>query len=219
MTATPRLSPITVAVIVVAILLFAGGMWALQGGHQNMDAHDAEIERIHASKPSAPSAPPSTDEEPGIGDGVHLVNRDIKPGIYTIKATGTCYWARLRDVTGEISDVIANGNNAPEIVEVQAGDAAFESRGCGRWVPVEETYFDPPLQAFRNGTVMVGKHIEPGTYRAEGTQACYWARLSNFSHEVPRSILANGTSPTTVRIKPTDAGFTSVGCGPWMKMP
>jgi hypothetical protein len=67
--------------------------------------------------------------------------------------------------------------------------------------------------------VQVDKHIQPGTYRADGTEACYWARLSDFTHEGASGILANGTSPTTIEIKPSDAGFTSFGCGPWMLLP
>lgn len=192
----------------------------MQSAREPLDAEHARLDRLNSpSLPPRQLAPTRASDGSGFGDGVHLVSQDIKPGLYTSKSTGTCYWARLSDLTGELDDVIANGNNSPEIVEVQASDAAFESRGCGRWVPVEETYFDPPLQAFRNGTVLVGKHIQPGTYRAEGTEPCYWARLSNFSHEGTSGILANGNEPTTIKIKPTDAGFTSVGCGPWLKMP
>lgn len=158
---------------------------------------------------------PEGDDASGIGDGTHHVGDDIAPGIYMSTGDGTCYWARLAGFSGELDDVRANGNNAPEIVAIAEDDAAFETQGCGEWVPAAETAPPSPANEFGDGTYQVGRHIQPGTYRADGDGTCYWARLSNFSHAGVDGIVTNGNSPTTIEIAPTDAGFTTSGCGTW----
>ena len=74
-----------------------------------------------------------------------------------------------------------------------------------------------------DGTYVVGKDIEPGTYRTDGPQGglvtnCYWARLSSTSGDL-RDIIANGNTMgrTTVTIAPTDKAFTTTGCNRWTK--
>lgn len=69
-----------------------------------------------------------------FGTGVHLVGQDIEPGTYRTEGTGSCYWARLRGLGGELGDVIANGlPRGPTTVQIHASDVAFESSGCGQW--------------------------------------------------------------------------------------
>jgi hypothetical protein len=69
-----------------------------------------------------------------------------------------------------------------------------------------------------DGSWRVGIDIEPGTYRTEGADTCYWKRLSGFTGEFG-DILANGIpkGPVVVTILPSDAGFTSSRCGIWAK--
>jgi hypothetical protein len=71
-------------------------------------------------------------------------------------------------------------------------------------------------RSFGDGTHVVGNEIRPGTYRAQGADGCYWARLHNFSGGV-NSILANDNAagPAVVTILSTDKGFESDGCGTW----
>jgi hypothetical protein len=128
-----------------------------------------------------------------------------------------CYWARLSGFTGELDDIIANGNNGPEIVAIDPSDAGFETRGCGDWLPVDDTVPEAPATEFTDGTHRVGAHIEAGTYRADGgDDLCYRARLSDFSQELD-GIIANGSSPGVVELQAGDAGFTTVGCGTWTR--
>jgi hypothetical protein len=63
----------------------------------------------------------------------------------------------------------------------------------------------------------VGVDIPPGTYRAANpSQGCYWERLRGFSGEFEDLIANNFTdAPEVVTIAPTDAGFSSDGCGTW----
>ena len=179
-----------------------------------------------ADEPTATSAPetvapepePEPEPEPGFGDGTHAVGSDIEPGTYRSTGTSTCYWVRMRDFSGDFEAIIANGNNTPEIVSIAADDAGFETRGCGRWVPVEGTYPPAPASEFEHGTFAVGHHIEPGTYRSDGEEMCYWARLSGFTHDGINDVITNGNNSTTIEISASDVGFTTFGCGTWTKV-
>ena len=68
-----------------------------------------------------------------------------------------------------------------------------------------------------DGTFLVGEDIQPGTYRTDGEEGCYWARLSDASGEL-ESIIANGNpqGPTTVTISTSDAAFETNGCSGWI---
>lgn len=75
-----------------------------------------------------------------------------------------------------------------------------------------------------DGTYVVGKDIEPGTYRTEGPQGgiitdCYWARLSGTSGE-PDDIIANEVTKgrTTVTIEGGDKAFSTNGCKTWKQV-
>ncbi|MCF6139543.1 hypothetical protein [Pseudalkalibacillus berkeleyi] len=68
-----------------------------------------------------------------FGDGVHIVGIDIEPGKYKLDGSGT-YWARLKGVSMELGDVIANGNpDGATIVTIAESDFAFQSSGGGTW--------------------------------------------------------------------------------------
>lgn len=63
--------------------------------------------------------------------GMYLVGRDIGPGMYRGVAgedvLGSCYWARLSGVSGELDEVLANDNATGQYyIEVQPGDFALE---------------------------------------------------------------------------------------------
>jgi hypothetical protein len=60
--------------------------------------------------------------------GMYLVGRDMLPGTY--QGNGSCYWERLRNVSGSFDAIIANGNTDGQFyVQVSEGDFAF-STGC-----------------------------------------------------------------------------------------
>jgi hypothetical protein len=202
--------------LLVLVVLIAGCTALLAGG--GGDDEDT-------ASPPPPAATEQAEEEKsadeaeadGIGDGTHNVGDDIAAGTYRSTGDESCYWARLAGFSGELDDILANGNNAPEIVSISRTDAGFETRGCGDWVPVRETAPESPATEFGDGTYQVGVHIRPGTYRADGGGTCYWARLSNFSHQGVAGIITNGNNPTTIEIAARDAGFTTSGCGTWTR--
>jgi hypothetical protein len=66
-------------------------------------------------------------------DGVYVVGTDVVPGIYTSAGPvegDTCYWRRV----GADGATLANAlSSQPQIVQINAEDAAFKTRGCQPW--------------------------------------------------------------------------------------
>jgi hypothetical protein len=82
-----------------------------------------------------------------------------------------------------------------------------------------------PATTIGQGTFVVGREVQPGTYRTEGpdqdslVSICTWQRLKNTSGEVG-SWIASGIEkgPAVVTIKSSDAAFKSQGCQTWTKV-
>ena len=69
---------------------------------------------------------------------------------------------------------------------------------------------------FGDGIYIIGTDIQPGTYRNNGQQGCYYERLSGFGGILGETIANENTdSPAVVTISPTDRGFKSARCGIW----
>lgn len=65
------------------------------------------------------------EESDEIGPGMYLVGKDIQPGRYKT-ADDSGYWARLKGLSGELDDIIANDNMAGGgYVEISESDVAF----------------------------------------------------------------------------------------------
>lgn len=158
-----------------------------------------------------------------FGDGTHRVGADIRPGTYRApKVSGGifagCYWARLRNFSGGLNGIIANGNEmAPTLVTIKSSDRGFEANGCGRWTS-DLRRITKSRTRIVAGTYLVGVDIAPGTYFARCTRSGYWARLRNFTGEL-NGIIANDNprGREIVTIARTDRGFTSHGCGTWSR--
>ena len=73
-----------------------------------------------------------------FGAGAYIVGTDMEPGTYRSSGGRNCYYERLRDFTGGMNSIIANGNtNNPTIVTIAPTDAGFQSNGCGTWTKLE----------------------------------------------------------------------------------
>ena len=158
---------------------------------------------------------PSTE----VSDGTWRVGVDIVAGTYRTEGTDSCYWERLSGFTGKFSDILANDNPpGPAVVAIRSSDAGYTSKRCGTWVLADTAKPEHPSTEVSHGTSRVGVDIVAGTYRTEGTDSCYWARLSGFTGEFS-DILANGNprGPAIVTILASDAGFTSRRCGTWIR--
>lgn len=70
------------------------------------------------------------------GDGEYLVGEDIAAGTYkTAGGDGSfgCYWARLKDASGEFDAIIANNNlDGPGRVTLNKGEY-FQTKRCQEW--------------------------------------------------------------------------------------
>jgi hypothetical protein len=156
-----------------------------------------------------------------FGDGTNLVPDDVAPGTYrTVAYTEECYWVRLSGFEGGLEDWVSSGiGPGYHVVTIGPTDDGFDSHECGAWTadlgPVTRT-----TQEFGEGTYIVGTDLEPGTWTAESGDNCYWARLSGFggteAEIIQQGLAAEGVRPT-VTITDTDSGFSSNGCGTWLR--
>ncbi len=83
--------------------------------------------------PAAPAGPSAIT----ISDGIWVVGSQVVAGTYS-NAGGvngvSCYWARLRGFSGQLTDIIANGVSwSPQVVTIKPSDIGFESIDCGTW--------------------------------------------------------------------------------------
>jgi len=151
--------------------------------------------------------------------GTWAVDTQIAPGIYHTSGGTGCYWARLSNLSGSNTSIIANNIGVgPQIVSISSSDAGFQSKTCGTWTPL--TSLASPATSFGDGIWAVGNEIAAGTYSTQGATGCYWASFSSFSGS-DTSIIANGltSGPQTITVAATDVGFESKGCGTWSLQP
>lgn len=89
-----------------------------------------------ADRPKAKAAPSIP------GDGTYTVGQDIEPGTYRTSGPAdstfpNCYWARLKDTSGDLDAILANSNvKGQTTVTIRSGDGAFETNGCEKWSKV-----------------------------------------------------------------------------------
>lgn len=155
-----------------------------------------------------------------IKEGTHLIGTDIDPGIYVgLAGEGlleTCYWVRLKDLSGEFDAIIANDNSEGlYYVEILENDMAFET-AC-EMLPIDVVPApDSFVTVLAPGTYLIGRDIEAGLYRGEvGSdllESCYWQRSSCVLGEFG-CIIANDNSNGQffIQVAPTDFALT-VGC-------
>lgn len=102
------------------------------------------------------------------------------------------------------------------VTRTHLGPAAQATATTPKQVPTP-TPFSGKIVTFGDGTHIVGKDIQPGTYRTrKASSNCYYARLSGLDG-TPDEIIANNSTnaPTIITIDATDKGFQSSNCGTW----
>lgn len=172
-------------------------------------------------EPTQTLLPPTATEDPNlIKIGTYLVGTDIQPGIYRGNAGDdlftSCYWERLKDLSGSFDAILANNNSFGQFyVEVRATDNALKT-DC-ELVPLASV--PPPTeipQVIQPGTYLVGRDIQPGTYQGQAgtdfSDSCYWERLSNVAGELD-GILANDNATGQYYVQVAASDFAlSTGC-------
>lgn len=157
----------------------------------------------------------STTNQNLINAGTYLVGSEIQPGIYKGENLNkSCYWARLKDLSGEFDAILANDISTGQFyVEVKNTDFAFETR-C-ELIPLDSIQAptgDLPT-IIQAGTYLVGRDIQPGTYKgqAEGT-SCYWARLNSVAGDL-NSIITNNIADGQFYVQVASSDFAlTTGC-------
>lgn len=91
---------------------------------------------------AASPSPATTGPVLAFGDGTYETGTkagQVPAGTYrtTVPAgSANCYWARLRDMSGQLAAIIANDNagaGEPVIVAIAPTDGGFTTSGCGTW--------------------------------------------------------------------------------------
>ena len=83
-------------------------------------------------------SPITSDPSAPFGDGMYQVGSEVAPGTWRNDGTSGCYWARLSGFSHETYHIITNNfGDEQQIVTVGAGDAGFESSGCGTWTNIQ----------------------------------------------------------------------------------
>jgi hypothetical protein len=154
-----------------------------------------------------------------FSDGTWEVGSDIRPGTYRFREPADfCYWARLKNFSGNLNSIIANDNAVGyAVVTILPSDKGFETSGCPDWSK-DLSQVTGSKTRFGEGTFIVGTDLRPGTYRNTGGDGCYWERMRDFRGTL-HSIIANDLprGRTLVTIRPGDRGFSSTGCGDWVR--
>lgn len=161
-----------------------------------------------------------------LTDGISTIGGGAaqKPaGLYytSVPANGFCYWARLRNTSGEFSGIIESGTGTSgrQYVQILPTDRAFHSRGCSLWLTPKPTSYNPNRATAKAGDYRIPTDLLPGTYTAPGGPFCYWARLSGWTGALTQIIANGGFEPHQVMtISSTDAGFSSESCGTWTRI-
>jgi hypothetical protein len=203
------------ALLLVIAAISVGGS---DGGNGSAAPAPADGAAAAPAAPAGPAAPAEPAAPAGIGSGMHVVGVDIQPGLYVTSGSG--YWERLSDASGEFAAILANGNGSggQVYVEVLPGDAYFSTTGFDDWVPADQAPAAAAATSFDgSGMFRVGADIEPGTYSSSG--GGYWARLSGATGDFT-DIIANDNpdAKTVVTIAPGDAFFETSGNGEWVKV-
>jgi hypothetical protein len=143
------------------------------------------------------------------------VGADVPAGTYRTRTfSPKCSWERLGPDGNATAFVPGYA-----VVEILETDWSFESDGCREWSADLSAVTDSTSR-FGAGTFIVGTDLLPGTWTATPRvrTLCTWSRLRGFTGE-SSEIIESGEvleAPAAV-IEATDAGFTSSGCGDWVR--
>lgn len=125
---------IAVALLIVACSAAVGGTKPTSNVGPLSTAAPAAIVTAAVQPPvvSTPAGPATA-----MGDGTYEVGIDLVVGKYKTPGSGgsgaldSCYWARLKDDSGELGSIIANDNfNGPATITVKKGELLKLSGGC-----------------------------------------------------------------------------------------
>ena len=150
------------------------------------------------------------------GNGIHEVGVEVEPGLY--RSSGTGYWERFQDASGDIDAIIANRKNVRAGLRRDQGDRRLVLDHPHGGLGARPEPPGPRATTFGgDGMYLVGVDIEPGTYSSSGDG--YSERLKSAVGGVD-GIIANGNpeGKATVKISTTDKFFSTTGMGEWTRV-
>jgi len=172
--------------------------------------------QLEPTNPPDPTSTPEPTATPILGlvrIGTHIVGEDIQPGIYWGLAGedlfDSCYWARLSDLAGELSSIIANDNAIGQYyVELRETDFALNT-AC-ELILLEHAPIREVQDVLTPGTYIIGRDIQPGRYQGQAgeeiTETCYWSRLKDVSGSF-ESIIANDNAMGSYYVQVFESDF------------
>jgi hypothetical protein len=171
--------------------------------------------------PSATQTPTSTPDPNIIPPGTYLVGKELQPGLYRGQGgkdfLSSCYWVRLKDLSGNPDSVIANENSiGPFYVQVSKSDMVLKTACNLTFLSALPEAASSFPQTILPGMYLVGIDVQPGLYQgqagADNIDSCYWERLKDLT-DSQDSIIANDNSvgQFQVRIYPGDIAVRT-GC-------
>ena len=168
--------------------------------------------------PESESAPAASSAS--IEDGTWEVGQDVRAGTYRAEGGGSCYWAILKGPPSgdNIDNIKENDVASSNVVVTLKKGQYFETRDCGEWTRSSGKSTANATE-ISDGTWEVGADVSPGTYRAKGGDACYWAILKGPpSGDNIDNIKENdvGSSNTIVTLSKGQY-FQTRDCGDWSK--
>lgn len=122
-------------IVVVFIMGIAIGATSNVKPEENTESITSKQQLPTTSIPEKPPVPvgPAT----SVGSGTYEVGKDMEPGQYKTPASGDCYWARLKDDSGNFEVIIANDILSGQgTVTVNVGEF-FEASGNCFWTKVK----------------------------------------------------------------------------------
>jgi len=172
--------------------------------------------QLEPTNPPDPTSTPEPTATPILGlvrIGTHIVGEDIQPGIYWGLAGedlfDSCYWARLSDLAGELSSIIAN-DNAIGHYYVELRETDFALKTACELILLEHAPIREVQDVLTPGTYIIGRDIQPGRYQGQAgeeiTETCYWSRLKDVSGSF-ESIIANDNAMGSYYVQVFESDF------------
>ena len=120
---------------------------------------------------------------------------------------------KAEGIVGAARDELAKTKD--ELAGAQAQLSTTEGKLSDVQSSLDEAQETQQLSSFGNGIWQSGTDFLPGTYRAPGGGACYWAKLnSGDTQDIASNSIGSGQQLATI----DSAFFETDGCGTWERV-
>lgn len=148
-----------------------------------------------------------------LGDAREQIQREREQAKEQIASERDALEGEKADLEEEIERLKADASDARKDARREEKKLSrLESQVSG----AEQRIEDSTLAG--DGMYIVGDDIQPGTYKSEGQDGCYWARLSGLGGGLD-DIIANGNTSgqVTIEVSPGDKALELSGCAEFVR--